>query len=73
MRYRIAVLKDETDKRKFLSHKEFQRKFDLETPYLQYAGLICSLFNLCNKISPKYEYRKTGNTLFKKLKTHLRS
>ena len=44
--------------RKLLSHIEFHRKFDLETPFLQYAGLISSLSDLRHKIIPEYECRK---------------
>ena len=44
---------------KFLNYIEFQAKYDLETPFNQYAGLISSLSHLRRKIAHEQGARET--------------
>ena len=44
---------------KFLNHIEFQAKYDLETPILQYADMISSLSHLRRKIAHEQDVRET--------------
>lgn len=46
---------------RFLSHLEFQAKYGLETPFLQYAGLISSLSHLRRKITHEQGIMKVDN------------
>ena len=54
-------LQDEKIPSKFLKHIKFQTKYTLETPYLQYVGLISSLLHLRRKINLKQDGRKEEN------------
>ena len=44
---------------KFLNHIEFQAKYNLETPFLQYTGLISSVSHLRRKIAHEQGVRET--------------
>ena len=43
---KVKHLQDEKNPSNFLKHIEFQTKYRLDTPYLQYVGLISSLLHL---------------------------